>query len=298
MYKKSRCTCRVVVLLIQPIAFLTFSLSSPSWHLKVPSFMQLRYLRPSSTSPYVNEESGFWNPGNFACGIRNPGLQNQEYSTRIRNRTWNPESKFHWQTLESSTWNPESAAWISESKTVLDSLTVGRLTLLKRKDEPLPSRNIDWKVNICERNWAECSGKAKTIMRKCIFACVNKTLLLLHSTNCRLRPVDYFPVSCGSYVYNLVISQPREAILWYISFTLYYLVFALHFLVFALCLIKLHCSQPILRFKNFFMSIIMMKNRLHSNNSLSSNSFNFSLVLPEKKNTYAYRHSIYYKNVI
>ena len=35
MYKKARCTCRVVVLLIQPIAFLTFLLSSPSWHLKV-----------------------------------------------------------------------------------------------------------------------------------------------------------------------------------------------------------------------------------------------------------------------
>ena len=40
--------------------------------------------------------------------------------------------------------------------------------------------------------------------------------------------------------------------LWYILFAFYYLVFALYFLVFALCLIKLHCSQPILRFKNFF----------------------------------------------
>ena len=27
------------------------------------------------------------------------------------NRTWKPESKFHWQRLESSTWNHESPAW-------------------------------------------------------------------------------------------------------------------------------------------------------------------------------------------
>ena len=36
MYKKVRCTCEVVVLLIKPIAFLTFSLSSASLDLKVP----------------------------------------------------------------------------------------------------------------------------------------------------------------------------------------------------------------------------------------------------------------------
>ena len=36
MYKRTCCTCRIVVLPIQTIAFLTFSLSSPSWHLKVP----------------------------------------------------------------------------------------------------------------------------------------------------------------------------------------------------------------------------------------------------------------------
>ena len=40
MYKKASCTRRVVVLPIQPIAFLTFSLSSPSWHLKVPNDSQ------------------------------------------------------------------------------------------------------------------------------------------------------------------------------------------------------------------------------------------------------------------
>ena len=36
MYKKACCTCRIVVLPIQTIAFLTFSLSSPSWYVKVP----------------------------------------------------------------------------------------------------------------------------------------------------------------------------------------------------------------------------------------------------------------------
>ena len=36
MYKKVRCTCEVVVLLIKPIVFLTFSLSSASSDLKVP----------------------------------------------------------------------------------------------------------------------------------------------------------------------------------------------------------------------------------------------------------------------
>ena len=129
------------------------------------------------------------------------------------------------------------------------------------------------KGNVCERNWTECNGQAKTIMRKCIFACVDKTLILLvHPRNCPLVPVDDFPVSCGCYVYLLVISQSLDSTLWYILFTFYYLVFALYFLVFALCLIKLHCSQLILRsfWIFFFMFIIMMKNRLHSNNSLSS----------------------------
>ena len=36
MYKQACCTCRVVVLPIQPIPFLTLSLPSPLWHLKVP----------------------------------------------------------------------------------------------------------------------------------------------------------------------------------------------------------------------------------------------------------------------
>ena len=35
MYKKERCTCEVVVLLIEPIVFMTFSMSSASLDLKV-----------------------------------------------------------------------------------------------------------------------------------------------------------------------------------------------------------------------------------------------------------------------
>ena len=42
----------------------------------------------------------------FACGIWNT-------AQRIRNPTsdWNPESRFHWQRVESSTCNPESVTW-------------------------------------------------------------------------------------------------------------------------------------------------------------------------------------------
>ena len=40
MYKRAWCTCRVVVLPLQPTAFWKFSLSSPSWHLKVPNDSQ------------------------------------------------------------------------------------------------------------------------------------------------------------------------------------------------------------------------------------------------------------------
>ena len=70
-----------------------------------------------------------WIRGNFAYGIRNSGLWNPEYSSRFRNHTndWNPESKFHWQRLESSNCTPDSTAWNPESQTVLDILTWGRL---------------------------------------------------------------------------------------------------------------------------------------------------------------------------
>ena len=37
MYKKARCMCKIVVLVIKPIAFLKFSLLSLSLDLKVPT---------------------------------------------------------------------------------------------------------------------------------------------------------------------------------------------------------------------------------------------------------------------
>ena len=36
MYKKATCMCKIVVLVIKPLAFFTFSLPSPSLDLKVP----------------------------------------------------------------------------------------------------------------------------------------------------------------------------------------------------------------------------------------------------------------------
>ena len=51
MYKKVRCTCKVVVLLIKPFVFLTFSLPSMSLDLKVPnSFMKTHAYTAKKTS--------------------------------------------------------------------------------------------------------------------------------------------------------------------------------------------------------------------------------------------------------
>ena len=41
MYNEVRCTCKVVVLLIKPIVFLTFSLLSASLDLKVPNIREV-----------------------------------------------------------------------------------------------------------------------------------------------------------------------------------------------------------------------------------------------------------------
>ena len=49
MYKKAWCTCKVVVLLIKPIVFLTFSLPSASWDLKVRILAGKRGSRRHST---------------------------------------------------------------------------------------------------------------------------------------------------------------------------------------------------------------------------------------------------------
>ena len=62
--------------------------------------------------PYVRELE-FRNPGNFLLvesEILGFGIRNTAQGIRNPTNDWNPESKFHWQKLESSTWNPES--WI------------------------------------------------------------------------------------------------------------------------------------------------------------------------------------------
>ena len=58
--------------------------------------------------------SGIRNPASCCCGIRNPRLRN-------------PGSNFHRQ----STRSPEYMAWNPESKTVLDSLTLGTLNITR-----------------------------------------------------------------------------------------------------------------------------------------------------------------------
>ena len=53
MYKKAWCTCKVVVLLIKPIVFLTFSLPSASLDLKGPNTPAVQaklYLRTETIS--------------------------------------------------------------------------------------------------------------------------------------------------------------------------------------------------------------------------------------------------------
>ena len=70
MYKKAWCTCKVVVLLIKPIVFLTFSLQSAS-DLKVPNYCPrldghlsvLQYTAFSLTWPASRQI--YWRP--FHC---------------------------------------------------------------------------------------------------------------------------------------------------------------------------------------------------------------------------------------
>ena len=52
MYKKAWCTCKVVVLLIKPIAFLPFSLPSASLDLKVPILAGKRGSRRHSNTSF------------------------------------------------------------------------------------------------------------------------------------------------------------------------------------------------------------------------------------------------------
>ena len=48
------------------------------------------------------------------------GIRNTGQGVRNPTNDWNPESKFHWQRLESRSWNPDS-------RTVLDSLKGGEM---------------------------------------------------------------------------------------------------------------------------------------------------------------------------
>ena len=52
-------------------------------------------------------------------GILGYGIWNTSKGIRDPTKDWNPESKFHWQRLESRTWNPKSTPWNPESKTAL-----------------------------------------------------------------------------------------------------------------------------------------------------------------------------------
>ena len=96
---------------------------------RIPLTIESRIQVPLTKTGNQQLESGI-----LGFGIRNtaPGILNP---TNDRN----PESKFHWQRLESSSWNLESTAWNPESKTVLDSLTLGD-------------------GNFVTKNWATFSG--------------------------------------------------------------------------------------------------------------------------------------------
>ena len=88
---------------------------------------QHRWVWPTSklSAPLVHHvrESGFQNPGIFCLwnpesgnfllvesGILGLGIRNTAQGIRNPTNDCNPESKFHWQRLESSTWKPESTA--------------------------------------------------------------------------------------------------------------------------------------------------------------------------------------------
>ena len=88
----------------------------------------------TATSPHLME-SGFRNNGNFClCNtesgkslLSSCGIWNTAQGIRNLTNDCNPESTFHCQRPESTMWNLESTAWNPESKTALDSLTLGEL---------------------------------------------------------------------------------------------------------------------------------------------------------------------------
>ena len=70
-----------------------------------------------------------------------------------RSRIQNPESKFHWQRLQSSSWNLEFKASKPESKTVFDSLTWGDNQFLIRRwnEENIATRSNTRGENLCAK---------------------------------------------------------------------------------------------------------------------------------------------------
>ena len=119
---------------------------------------------PSSTSSHVSRESGLWNPGNFCLwNLQFWASESRIQRSRIRNRT-----KSH---LESRIQVPLTKTGIqhlisgirgvdSRIQDCLGFPNMGRSTLLKRKDGPLPLRNI--------RLESQTKRAMKTTMRKCI----------------------------------------------------------------------------------------------------------------------------------
>ena len=79
-------------------------------------------------------------------GILEYGTQKTAQGIRNSTNDCNPESKFHWQRLESSSWNPESTEWNPESKTVLDSLV---------RDETNKSQSNKLITDIQDSEWEQ-----------------------------------------------------------------------------------------------------------------------------------------------
>ena len=123
---------------------------------------------------------GIWNT---AQGIRNPIYD------------WNPESKFHSQSPESSTCNPESTAWNPESKTVLDSL---------KWDKKLTTwvfLSLCWIGYVIDKNLNNVTSVSTKTANWWLELLVSERILLLFQFFSNYRP--------HSYTYILLTSSYR-----------------------------------------------------------------------------------------
>ena len=99
-----------------------------TWSLSVPKHAGSNgypFLGPLDDQQCHAPSKGIWIPETGKLLLVESGKQLKKFESQ---NGGNPESKFHWQRLESSTWNPESPAWSPQSKTVLDSLTWGEVS--------------------------------------------------------------------------------------------------------------------------------------------------------------------------